>query len=245
MKYTKEKLKEIVPKCKTYADVLRAFGSKQSGGNHSHLSRTIKKFEISTDHFLGRSWNKGNLNAHKKSFEDILVLRSNKKRANSTILRRALIESGVQYRCSCCGLNTWMGKAITLDIDHINEDWQDDRQENLRFLCPNCHRNSHREVAELADAAGLDPADLNRHLGVRLPSSLLINECLDCGKKCHKDAKRCKSCSGVVNNKDRSKRPTKEQLSEDISSLNSLCAVGRKYGVSDNAVRKWLKFYEQ
>lgn len=31
------------------------------------------------------------------------------------------------------------GKALTLEIDHINGDWSDDRAENLRLLCPNCH----------------------------------------------------------------------------------------------------------
>ncbi len=41
---------------------------------------------------------------------------------------------------TCCG-NTgeWLGRPITLQIDHINGDWRDHRRENLRYLCPNCH----------------------------------------------------------------------------------------------------------
>lgn len=137
-----------------------------------------------------------------------------------------------------------MGKAIALDVDHINENWLDDRIENLRFLCPNCHRNSHREVAELADAADLESADLNRHLGVQIPPSLLINDCIDCEEKCHKNAIRCKSCASVKRNSNKSNRPPKEQLLLDLENIKNICAIGRKYGVSDNAVRKWKKFYK-
>ena len=42
----------------------------------------------------------------------------------------------------------------------------------------------------------------------------------------------------------RVERPPYEQLLAEIEAT-SYCAVGRKYGVSDNAVRKWVKFYER
>jgi transposase-like protein len=38
-------------------------------------------------------------------------------------------------------------------------------------------------------------------------------------------------------------RPSYDQLMEDVKSM-SMVAVGRKYGVSDNAVRKWIRWYE-
>jgi predicted nucleic acid-binding Zn ribbon protein len=41
----------------------------------------------------------------------------------------------------------------------------------------------------------------------------------------------------------RSRRPEKQQLIEVVAHM-SLCAAGRYFGVSDNAVRKWLKSYE-
>lgn len=66
------------------------------------------------------------------------------------------------------------------------------------------------------------------------------NHCLNCGKKIDPQATRCASCAGLLSRK--VERPTKEQLEKDISTIN-WCAIGRKYGVTDNAVRKWARSY--
>lgn len=58
---------------------------------------------------------------------------------NSEILKRYLLEYGVSYKCSCCGISNWLGKPITLEIDHIDGLRNHNNLENLRFLCPNCH----------------------------------------------------------------------------------------------------------
>lgn len=59
------------------------------------------------------------------------------------MLRRALLESGMPYECATCGINAmWRGQPLTLDIDHIDGDFLNNEIENLRFLCPNCHRQT-------------------------------------------------------------------------------------------------------
>ncbi len=44
-----------------------------------------------------------------------------------------------EYCCSECGINEWNGKSLTLQIDHIDGNNQNNLIENLRWLCPNCH----------------------------------------------------------------------------------------------------------
>ena len=83
-------------------------------------------------------------------------LRKTGGRAKRVQLKRAMIESGVEEKCSKCGQPpTWLGSELTLDIDHINENWLDDRIENLRFLCPNCHSQFSRNQICPDDGNGI------------------------------------------------------------------------------------------
>ncbi len=149
MKYprmTKENLEPIVKSSVSYREVTIKLGKKPAGGSQSHLKRVIAKFGIDTSHFLGQR--AGKLKTlPKKTADDILVLRDSGDRAKATHLRRSLIERGVPYICDKCGQPPeWMGCKLTLDVDHINQNWLDDRQENLRFLCPNCHSQFSRNL---------------------------------------------------------------------------------------------------
>lgn len=63
-----------------------------------------------------------------------------KKRINSTIKKILIRDSLIEYKCLECELYpVWMDQELTLELDHINGDPCDNRIENLRFLCPNCH----------------------------------------------------------------------------------------------------------
>lgn len=58
---------------------------------------------------------------------------------NSEVLKRHLLDYGIPYKCSCCGISNWQNKPITLEIDHIDGIRNHNKPDNLRFLCPNCH----------------------------------------------------------------------------------------------------------
>lgn len=88
-------------------------------------------------------WNKGKeLGRYKKwdenfSLEKVLV--KNSKYARHHIKRRILQEGLIEYKCSCCGIGPeWNGKPMPLILDHINGTNNDNRIENLRFVCSNC-----------------------------------------------------------------------------------------------------------
>lgn len=66
----------------------------------------------------------------------------------------------------------------------------------------------------------------------------------DCSRECGTRWDRSKLRRKPVTACRRVKRPPYDQLLAEIEAT-SYCAVGRKYGVSDNAVRKWVRFYER
>lgn len=136
-KYTKEKLEAAVSKSISIQDVARiVLGKPVSGNQHQHIKKMIRKFGINTDHFLGSRHNLGIPSNKKKVPSQIFVIGQRQK---SFLLRRALLESGVKYICLICNIHKWKGKAINLEIDHIDGNSMDNSIKNLRFLCPNCH----------------------------------------------------------------------------------------------------------
>lgn len=143
-KYTVEILTPVVEASLSYAEVLRRLNLKQTGGSQSNIKRLVQKYGISTSHFLGRARNQGD--AHrggpgKATADETLVLRDPLAQHEKAYkLRRAMIEIGIPFRCAFCGIeDVWNDKPLMLTIDHINGRRYDNRRENLRFLCPNCH----------------------------------------------------------------------------------------------------------
>lgn len=68
-----------------------------------------------------------------------LIFTENSLYSNEMVKDRIVKDNLLEYECSKCGINNWCGETIILDLDHINGDNRDNRLENLRYLCPNCH----------------------------------------------------------------------------------------------------------
>ena len=134
---TDEEFIKIIKESNSYSDCLRKLGLTPRGGSSSDiLKKRISELNLSVDHF--GKLKKQNPTAH-YSLEEILV--ENSSYHNIARLKIRLVNEGyLEYKCACCG-NTgqWLGKKLSLQLDHINGINNDHRIENLRFLCPNCH----------------------------------------------------------------------------------------------------------
>ncbi len=142
--YDKEWLNELCKSSYSYAEVLRKAGRKQGGGSQATLRKKIEEFGIDISHFTGQRWqdspNQQDNNPSRELYtlEQVFIQNSpvTQKVLRGYIERHKLLE----YKCQTCGCDGhWQNGIIALEVDHINGENTDNRIENLRYLCPNCH----------------------------------------------------------------------------------------------------------
>ena len=218
MKYHKENLVDIISTSKNMSEVLVKLDLRCAGGNYQTIKKYIELYNIDITHFetdAERYSRLINYNTNNKiPIENILIVNSTYNRANLKL--RLVSENLLEYKCVECGnIGEWNGKPISLQLDHINGIHDDNRLENLRFLCPNCHS----QTETYAGKKNKVNVKIEKHNGL---SSLQKELALI---------------------KRKTNRPNYETLIKEIEELG-YSGTGRKYGVSDNAIRKWKKFYE-
>jgi len=158
--WSDEQLIEAVKLVKSYRAVLLRLGLIPAGGNYEQVKRRVRELSVSTTHFTGMGWNTG-LRLKPNPIEQLLVKDGT---AQSFVLKKRLFLAGLKTpMCELCG---WAGKSldgrIPVELDHINGDRYDNRLENLRILCPNCHslqpthrgRNKRVRLVKLHMSAG-------------------------------------------------------------------------------------------
>lgn len=164
--------------------------------------------------------------------------------------QRKFKEKAIEYKggkCCICGYDKCQA---ALDFHHRNSN---DKQFNLSkistlsfdknfdlitkeldkcdLLCSNCHRELHFEKIKINDF---------EYKTKKNPTYLMCKICDNTFKITTKPSQKycSEKCSQIAQRK--TERPDKSILEKEVLELG-YCAVGRKYGVSDNSIRKWLK----
>lgn len=148
-------------------------------------------------------------------------------------LKEKLIRDGLKKNeCELCGISTWREVKIPLELHHKNNNHFDNHFENLMILCPNCH-----SIQE-----GNSGANVGKYNTLN-DKKEIATFCCDCGKAISSRAIRCKSCAAIERQKGSTNKPNRETLKLLIRTTSFL-EIGRQFGVSDNAVRKWCDGYK-
>lgn len=139
--WTDDDLRAAVAESRTIREALKRLNINGRGDNYKTFHKHARRLGLDTSHFVGSGHLAGQARLNLRSrrpLDEILV--ENSEYENTKWLAQRIVREGVLERhCYECGLTEWRGRPMPLELDHINGNRRDNRRENHRFLCPNCH----------------------------------------------------------------------------------------------------------
>lgn len=135
---TDEQFVNLIKESINISEVLFKLGYSTKGNSwgFSNVRRRMEELNLSFKDFKGKCTLK--ISSDRRVDPDKLFKENSKH--NRNVVRRYILKNKLlPYRCAICGCVEWQGKTLSLELDHINGINNDNRLENLRFLCPNCH----------------------------------------------------------------------------------------------------------
>lgn len=218
---TQSLLVGVVERSTSAAQVFRVLDMDVNGGNYITFKSRLAEWNIDASHFLGSGHLRGSTSRKERPpLESVLTVNSSYSRSK---LKKRLVSEGVmEEQCAWCGIGpSWNGKPLTLELDHINGVNDDNRLENLRLLCPNCHSQT--------------PTSCRSRRKTKKQYA-----CAECGRRVGKGSARCRNCANRANGARREAEtgwPSDNVLAEMVSASN-INATARRLGLSFNAVKR-------
>jgi Zn finger protein HypA/HybF involved in hydrogenase expression/ribosomal protein S14 len=221
--WTDKQLIEAVKSSRKLIEVAQKLGLTNLGSNYKTIKKYIKLYGLDTTHFLTLSEMLSEARGQivELTNEELFCVNLvDRKHVKNRILRDSLIE----YKCQRCHITHWEGEELSLHLDHINGINNDNRLENLRFLCPNCH--------SLTDTYCAKNKNKNNHADTKETKT-----CQDCGVPVGHLSIYCQKC--VRNHREQIVWPEDNVLLQMVND-SSYSEIGRQLNVSGNAVKKRL-----
>ena len=207
----------------------------RTGGAIQVLRKYSALWGISADHFDPYDAVRGSGLQRRRPLEEILVQDSTFARNH---LKERLYDAGLKRpTCELCGQGElWYGHVTGMILDHVNGVSDDNRLENLRIVCPNCAATLETHCAKTRRLVRAERECIRCRVTFR-PKYANQRYCSrECGRRWYR--------AGVPRPDARKvDRPPYPQLLREVHALG-FSATGRRYGVSDNAIRKWIRAYE-
>lgn len=234
VKYTKEFLEPVILNNTTMRGVLDELHLKYSGGNYSYIKKLCVLFDISREHFTGKPTKEvaSRPTITKEMFVSSYLIKGTDLKGHTT-LKRLISFSLRERKCEECGLDSWRGKPIPLEIDHIDGDHFNNEISNIRIICPNCHTQTPTYCGKNKKRVDLK--------GPKVATTKVVPNkvCSVCGSKIG-TRNTSLLCREHSNRSTKINWPSRMEL-EEMLKVSSFVQVGKNLGVSDNAIRKHLK----